>query len=129
MMPKEYRFLLIGDSRDDLWRQIVKDVSASLGTLQIATEVDALSLTRQQEYDVIIIDAAKAENVFLLISSIRAQKPDARIVVATASPTWKRAREAFRAGATDYIRKSMNKEEVLFALQATVNKALPLWRR
>jgi DNA-binding response OmpR family regulator len=129
MPEKCRRILLIGGSCDDPWRQVIEGAVASLGTLQIAREVDALSLTRQQDYDLIVIDAATVADVFLLIPCIRAQKPDARIVVATASPTWMRARKAFRAGATDYIRKSLNKEEVLSALRATVNKAPPIWRR
>jgi DNA-binding NarL/FixJ family response regulator len=129
MSQKCWRFLLIADSPDDPWRQVIEEASASLGTLHIASELDALSLTWQEDYDVMIIDAAKVADLFLLVSCIRTQKPDARIVVATASPTWRRAREAFRAGATDYIRKSMNKEVVLFALEATVNKAPPIWRR
>lgn len=123
------RFLLIGDSRDDPWRQVLEEASAPLGVLQIAREVDAFRLIRQQDFDVIVIDAAKVEDVFLLVSLIRAQRPNARIMVATASPTWKRARGAFRAGAIDYIRKSMNKEEVLSALRATMSKAPPTWRR
>lgn len=129
MSQRRWRFLLIADSPDDPWRQVIEEASASLGTLHIASELDALSLTWQGDYDIIIIDAGKVADVFLLVSRIRAQKPGARIVVATASPTWMRAREAFRAGATDYIRKSMNKEVVLFALEATVNKAPPIWRR
>jgi DNA-binding response OmpR family regulator len=129
MMAKERRFLLIGGSHDDPWRQVVEEASASLGTLQIVREVDALSLTRQQSYDVVVIDAAKVEDVFCLVSCIRAQRADARILVATASPTWKRAREAFRAGATDYIRKSLNKKKILSELRATMGKAPPLRRR
>jgi DNA-binding NtrC family response regulator len=129
MSEKCRQFLLIGDSCNDPWRQVIEGSVASLGTLQIAVEFDALSLTRQQDYDVIVIDAARVTDVPLLVSCIRTQKPGARIVVATASPTWRRAREAFRAGATDYIRKSLNKEEVLSALRATVNKAPPIWRR
>jgi hypothetical protein len=109
MSEKCRQFLLIGGSRDDPWRQVIEEASASLGTLQIAGEFDALRLTRQQDYDVIVIDAARVADVPLLVSRIRTQKPNARIVVATASPTW----------------KSMNMEEVLSALRATVNKAPP----
>jgi DNA-binding NtrC family response regulator len=129
MMPKERRLLLIGGSRDDPWRWVLEEASASLGVLQIAREMDAFRLIRQQDFDVIIIDAAKVEDIFPLVSCIRAQRPDTRVMVATASPTWRRARGAFRAGAIDYIRKSMNKEEVLSALRATMSKAPPPWRR
>jgi DNA-binding NarL/FixJ family response regulator len=129
MLKERLWFLLIGTSDDDPWRHAVQNATASLGTLESASEADAFRLIWDQEYDVIIIDAAKVEDVFRLVSSLRTQKPDARIVVATVSPTWTRAREAFRAGATDYIRKSMNGQEILVALRAAMNKTPPPWRR
>ena len=125
-MSEECRqLLLIGVSHNDPWRQVIEEASAFLGNLQSSQEVDVFRLIHQQDYVLIVIDAAKVEDVFLLISSIRAQRPEARVVVVTTSPTWRRAREAFRAGATDYIRKSLNKRETLAALQAAVDKGPP----
>lgn len=127
-MPENYGFLLIGTATDDPWRPVIEEALTSLGSLQIVREVDALRFTRQQSYDVIMIDATKVEDVFLLTSVIRLQRPEAKIVIVTASPDWKLARKAFRVGATDYIRKSMNKEEILSILRATISKIPPLQR-
>ena len=122
-------FLLIGISLGDPWRQVMEEALASLGTLQIVREVDALRLARQQDYDLIVIDATNVEDIFLLALSIRLQRPNAKIVIATASPDWKLAREAFRTGATDYIQKSMNKEEILSTLRTAMDKIPPPWGR
>jgi DNA-binding NtrC family response regulator len=126
-MPREGRFLLIDGIRDHYWRQVLEEALAPLGTLQTGDEREAIKLVLQQSYDLVIVDATEVKNVPLLISRIRAQRLDARVVVATASPTWRRAREAFQAGATDYIRKSFDREEILFTLQAALGKILPPW--
>ena len=128
-MSEEYHFLLIGVSPDDLWRQVIEEALTSLGGLQIIGEEDVFKLIQWQDYDLIVIDAVKVEDAFLLTSSIRSQHPDAKVVIATASPTWMRAREAFRVGAIDYTRKSMNIEETRSMLRATLVKAPPSRRR
>lgn len=128
-MFRKANFLLINGIRERLWRRVLEEALAPLGTLQVGEEEDAVEVVLQQSYDVVIVDATVVKDVPLLISRFRAQQPDTRIVVATASPTWKRAREAFYAGATDYIRKSLNKEEVLSAIQAVLTKTPPPWPR
>jgi len=128
-MPEKYYFLLISNSPDDPWIQILQEVVTSLGSLQIAGEPEAIKLASQRNYDLFVIDAAKVENIFCLVSSIKEKKPSARILVVTTSPTWRRAREAFRAGATDYIRKSMNKAELCDNLKATMDKIPPMARQ
>jgi CheY-like chemotaxis protein len=122
------RLLLISDSQSDPWYQIFQEAVTALGTLKMARGEEALRLIRQQYYDLVVIDAARVADAFQLTSSIRKEEPDAKIIIFTASPTWRRAREAFRAGATDYIRKSMNKEDLLSALQVIMGKAPSLWR-
>ena len=128
-MPEKYHFLLVSNSPSDPWVRILQEVVTSLGSLQIASKQETIKLVSQRDYDLLVVDAAKVEDVFCLVSSIREQQPDARILVVTTSPTWRRAREAFRAGATDYIRKSMNKTELLCILQATMDKIPPMTRR
>ncbi|MFN8457503.1 MAG: response regulator [Anaerolineae bacterium] len=122
-MSKQYHFLLIGASPNDPWLPIIEEALTSFGILQIISEADVYRLAQQQNYDLIIIDATKVADVFLLVSKIKEQKPNGKVVVATASPTWEKAREAFRTGATDYISRSMNKEIILSALRPIVEKS------
>lgn len=124
-MPEKYRFLLVGDTDDDPWRQIIEEASRDLGSLDTVNEMETDCLIKQLDYDLIIIDAARVRNAFSLVSSIRDQRPGSRIVVATASPTWRRAREAFRVGATDYFRKSMNSKQIKSVLYTTLSKTPP----
>jgi len=119
--------LLINGTREGYWRQVLEDTVAPLGTLQVGEEEEAVELVLQQSYDIVIVDATAVKDVPLLVSRIRAQRPDARIVVATASPTWTRARAAFRAGATDYIRKSLNKDELSSAFRVALAKTPSPW--
>ncbi|HKZ34760.1 MAG TPA: hypothetical protein VJ179_02770, partial [Patescibacteria group bacterium] len=52
-----------------------------------------------------------------LISLIRHQQPESKILIVSTSPTWKLARDAFYSGATDYVRKRYSKQEMLETIQ------------
>lgn len=105
-------FLLINGSREPYWLQVLQDALTSLGVLHIGASADAIQHLLKDEYDSIIVDATAVDDAPALVTSIRARRPSARVVVVTASPTWRRAREAFQAGAVDYIPKSMNSEDL-----------------
>lgn len=111
------KFLLINGSRERYWLNMLKGALGSLGSLQITSEEETMDLVLQEDYGIIIVDASVIKNVSSLISRIRRQQPGAKIVVVTASPTWRRAKAAFRAGANDYLPKSMNTEEFRSAFE------------
>jgi predicted nucleotide-binding protein/DNA-binding NarL/FixJ family response regulator len=94
------------------WLPTVKEAVAPLGRLQSISEEDAETEIARIPYDLAIIDAATVKNAVALVSQLHSQRPEMPIVVATLSRGWRRAREALRAGATDYIPKSLNKEEL-----------------
>ena len=124
-MAQSHRFLLIGPSLKDPWQMLLHEVSETLGTLQTTNEAAALDSVARHDYDLIVIDAVRVADPYALVSRIRLKRPQARAVVVTASPTWKRARRAFQAGATDYVQKSMNKETILAMLRETLLKSPP----
>jgi DNA-binding NtrC family response regulator len=123
-MPGQARFLLINGSRDD-WHVVLEEALAPLGALQIEKEENVLKCVQLDGYDLLIIDATVVENVPALVVRIRAHYPGARIIVTTASPTWRRAREAFQTGVIDYIRKSLDRDEMRSAVQTALDKKLP----
>jgi DNA-binding NtrC family response regulator len=99
---------------------------APLGNLE-AVEVNE-AMNQQIESDgIIIVDATFVDNVDSVVSSLRNERPDSRIVVMTASPTWQRARAAFESGAIDYLPKTMEEEEMLATFQRLRHKPLPPW--
>lgn len=124
-MSEKVTFLLVSKTSRNYWRQVLGEALSSLGSLQVHQEQNVLALVLQQSFALIIIDAAAVSDAARLVSRIRICQPDARIVVATASPTWKQAREVFYAGAVDYVRKLSDKNETLFMLKNALEKALP----
>lgn len=126
-MNKQTRFLLINGSKDIYWSKALSKTLDSLGVLQIGTESDALKLVELLTYDLIFIDSAAVRDVPSLVSTIRSRYPCARLLVVTASPTWRRARDVFEAGAVDYIRKPFEREEIISAVQRALQKVLPPW--
>jgi DNA-binding NtrC family response regulator len=120
----ENSFLIISEE-DSSWLSVVAVALAPFGRLQVASLEKALDLIRQQPWRMIIVDAADVDHPSALVARIRAICPEARVVVATASPTWRQTREAFRAGATDYIRKSLSKVGLQEVLAEALNKTPP----
>jgi DNA-binding NarL/FixJ family response regulator len=119
-------FLLIGHPEDTNWSLILSQVLVPLGKLETISETDAVERIADYECDVIaIIDATVIEDVPALVSRLRDRCPQTRVVVATVSPTWQRARDAFKAGAVDYIRKSWDSEELLSAIREILSGSLP----
>jgi DNA-binding NtrC family response regulator len=127
-MAIENGILLISKTADSTWLSVVAAASARFGPLDIVPLQEALDLLRQQPRQMIIVDAADFDDPPRLVTQIRAVHPGARVVVATASPTWRRAREAFQAGATDYIRKSLSIRQLQEALSGALEKTPPRQR-
>jgi DNA-binding NtrC family response regulator len=120
-LTASYTFMLIGKTAEAGWASVLERALSPLGNLHVVSEEETASpLLRQYHYDVIIIDAGTVSDAVLLVSHMRAQQPEARIIIATASPTWRRAREALRVGAVDYIRKSLDEKELHSTIQAVL---------
>jgi DNA-binding response OmpR family regulator len=73
---------------------------------------------------VIIVDAGAVCDANELTAQLLAQRPGVCVVIATASPTWQRARQALRAGAADYIRKTLDERELRTKIEAVL-RVLP----
>ena len=115
-----YTFLLIGEKMETRWPLVLERALSSLGKLAVVSEEGAGQLLAKNLYDVIIVDAGAVQDTPDLVSRLRTGQPQAQIIVATASPTWQRARESLQAGATDYIRKSQDEKKLLSDIQTTL---------
>jgi DNA-binding response OmpR family regulator len=117
-------FLLIGVyERNNQWCTLLRDVLAPLGSLEVMQEESTLDCPLGC-YDIVIVDAAGVRNVPSMVAHLRVERPQACVVVVTASPTWERAREAFQAGAADYIRKSLHRGELLAVVREVLSRPL-----
>lgn len=119
-------FLLVSGSPNHFAKKL-RDILTPLGYLDVDVENSAVKRILECDYTLIIIDSTTSSSVPLLVSRIRSQRSDSRIIVATASPTWTRAREVFRSGAIDYIKKSLDKSELQLIIQNAIQKTPPPW--
>jgi len=115
-----YTFLLVGKAPGARWPMVLEQALAPLGQLYIVPEEKAVCVISERAYDVVLIDAGAVRDVVQLVARLRAQQPRLRIVVVTASPTWQQSREVFRAGATDYLRKSLDKKKLRDQIRAVL---------
>jgi DNA-binding NtrC family response regulator len=124
-MAGKKRFLLVDGEGDRLWREALGQALKSWGELDVCGEDEAIESILHRQYHLVIVDASEVQNVPLLVSRIRAHRPDTSVMVATTSPTWRRAREAFRSGASDYFRKSLDQETLTKRVEMALEKAPP----
>jgi DNA-binding NarL/FixJ family response regulator len=113
MSISSHRFLLVTDSPDDYGHQALREALSTLGSCQVISEADVVSLLREQAFDVVIVDAGSVTSAPELVSRIRAADFTMEVVVVTLSPHWKIARAVFRAGAADYLPKVLSRAEIL----------------
>jgi DNA-binding NarL/FixJ family response regulator len=113
-----YRILLVSDSLGGYWYQALRRALVDLGSLQVVSENEMAALLQEQTYDVVIVDAGAVTNAPEVVSQIHVLRPDTRVVVVTVSPHWKIARAVLLAGATDYLYKSLNEEEILITFRS-----------
>jgi DNA-binding NtrC family response regulator len=128
-MPLNDSFLLVSGPDDEYWQQVLEETIAPLGKLQVVTEELAIRHILQHGYTAIFVDVGKVSNFALLTSRIRAQRPEARVIVVATNTSWERAREAFRSGATDYICKAVEKEDLLSSVEGALSKRVLPWPR
>lgn len=124
-MTHPYRILLINGASDDHWHTLVERIAEAHGALTIGTAAQVNALLGEARYALIMIDASVVEQVPPLIRRIHAQQPYARIVVATASPSWQGARAAFLAGAFDYTLKSLSYDDLAAVVAAAIDATQP----
>lgn len=129
MQQPTHRILLI--SSDDQWQHAIQEALTPLGTVSIVSSVeDAMrhiqwGLSQGKASELIILDLWDVPNTGEAVIAIRQQQHDARVVVATAAPDWKEAREAFNAGALDYVVKSLDRVELLSTFSKEIRRAPP----
>lgn len=104
--PERVNVLFIG--QDALWHQVLKEALKSQGDVYWTTLQEANAALKQKRFTLIVVDTMGLSEGDISSTVRRLQKlqPQSYIVFASASPTWKSARETLKAGASDYTAKS-----------------------
>jgi DNA-binding NtrC family response regulator len=116
-----YHLLLVGNSKQH-WRKTLSEAAAALGDVDVCTEQQIEAQLNKRQYALVIIDATEVDEPEQLVHRINCRPQTCRTIIAAAAPTWQNAREAFRAGAHDYIRKYSDKEKLSVFLLQTLSE-------
>jgi DNA-binding NtrC family response regulator len=128
-MNVQNRFLLISLQNGSPWAEKIVNSLTDLGKVEILPPPKAMQSLSRSKFSVIIIDAGAIENERLFISQLHNKQPQVCIVVITASPTWRHAREALQSGAMDYISKTMSERELRSAFKDILAKSPQVWQQ
>ena len=126
-MGRARRVLLINDERQ--WSDFFKEVLLEHG-YKVDIEFNAtkgLNRLDAQKYDIVVLDSyVSSADRLSILNEILQKHPEERVVVVSASPSWKEGREVYLQGAIDYLSKSADKHKLLKALQEGLRKRTPL---
>ncbi len=118
-MQKRKNVAIIGNNVHSLWVTAVRDALTNWGTVRLWPENEALANPQEKSPDLLLVDASTLEtDTVQFVTLLNRAHPYTPIIVATTSPTWRRARDILLAGATDYVRRSFNKQVILDRCQA-----------
>lgn len=124
-LPLEFSMLIASNADENYWIPILEKAPLPLGSIKYCKVSKVLKHISGQKHELIILDATNINDTPELVTSIRRIFPEARIIVATSSPTWKLAREVFYAGAIDFVRKTTDQEAILTAIENALKKTPP----
>ena len=76
-------------------------------------------------FSLVILDFEDEKSASLVIKTLLFKTPNVPIFVVSVSPDWSEARAIFRAGATDYLSRLGNNEELITALKKALDDVEP----
>lgn len=121
----ECKILFISTPQNHTFAEVLEDVLLPYGQLEVCTWQDKPEL---KGYTLIILDAGiladqeELNTLSELLAELFKDYREARVLVTTSSPTWKRTREALIAGAVDYIRQTLDPDSLYNNLVPTISK-------
>jgi DNA-binding NtrC family response regulator len=119
-MSRASRVLCVDDSADDraLLVRALRQVFPDFEVVEAAGGVEALDQARRQLFDVALVDVRMPGMGGLeVLTALRAVNPAIEVVMVTGAPDVRTAVEALKAGASDYLGKPVNADELRHRLE------------
>jgi DNA-binding response OmpR family regulator len=105
------KFLLIGQNINPVWLDCLKLALQQWGEVQIVAPLDIFH-HNMQNYGLILIEANASADMELYIARVKGIAPGAKIVIFSAAPNWEEAKRVLLAGASDYIKQTLNEKKL-----------------
>jgi DNA-binding response OmpR family regulator len=112
------QILLITGSPRDRWSQLVRDITERDKSVLTVVEPDYVKrginghAFNDADFDLTLVDSSTIARAADLVSALHSLSVSKEIIVFTAAPGWRQAREMFHAGADDYRFKSYDVDEL-----------------
>ncbi|MBM4050994.1 MAG: response regulator, partial [Planctomycetes bacterium] len=116
--PMAVRILVVDD--EELSRNFLREALTSRGYEVVTASggSEAIGLARDQAFDVVISDLVMPGIDGLdLVSLVKDIRPQTSVVLVTAYATVERAAEAMERGASDFIHKPLQADQIHFVIQ------------
>jgi DNA-binding NarL/FixJ family response regulator len=107
-----YQVLLIKNNIELSWLSVLNKSIGDIAEIITLNELNLAQEIKNKKCNLILINMASIANVEEVIKTSKQNKPGVPIVVITASPNSEIARKVFRAGASDYLRESIDETEI-----------------
>ncbi|MCS6845911.1 MAG: response regulator [Caldilineales bacterium] len=125
-----HRVLLVSNAGTNRWGRLVQEVLKEMDALLITARNGQLQQQVQEGFSAVIVDASsfglgRENDVVTMIRALRARSALIPIVVVTSSLSWEVAREYLRAGASDYIPQTFDREKLARRLSAALHLSAP----
>lgn len=116
--------LITANDPNSRWRTDFANAIRPFGPIAFVDAEHSREHIRDESVTVVVIDASflSSEAVLDELRTWRRERHDICLIVASASPTWRRAREVLDAGANHYMTKSVDPVRI----RADLNTALEL---
>jgi DNA-binding NtrC family response regulator len=118
------RILIAED--DPVQREIIQDILKMSGyeTLGVASGKDAIASLKEGVFDLLITDMRMPEmNGLELLRQAKRARPEIEVVLMTAYATVQTAVAAMKEGASDYLAKPFDKDELLVVVRKAVERS------
>ena len=120
-METDVTVVLVSDSAPTPWTLAIERAIEQIGRVICKTTSELDKCSSGSKADLIIVDASTTQRTAQLIAMLRSLNRGGRIVAFTASPDWKEARELLKAGALDYVPKSVQGARLQEYFQTVLN--------
>jgi len=117
------KILIVDD--DSLIRKITSDIleGENFQVFTAKNSIEGFDLLKREDIDVILLDIVMPfESGIEMIPKIREISPEAAIIIATAHASIDSAIDAIRLGAYDYIKKPVNRDELLHSIKNALER-------
>ena len=115
--------ILVVDDEASVREILVESLETTYNTIGASTAVEALRLLGERQIDLVLSDIEMpGESGLELLGRIRAQFPDVDVVMVTGVIDAEVAVNAIRRGASDYVTKPFNLDEVRIVIQRTLER-------